>query len=89
MPGPNFVLSFIKTAANVPIKIENTGLPTTGNSCPKYHAGAAISRHSKMPRQVVLNHFIKKSHPSAHHHTTDIDKLKMIYYDRTIRKIYK
>ena len=59
MPEPNFVLSFIKTAATIPIKIENTGLPITGSHCPKYHAGAAISRHSTMPRQVVLNHFIK------------------------------
>ena len=50
IPACILPLSFQKSVSVIPIKIANTGPPTTGAACPSSHAGTAMARHSSSPR---------------------------------------
>lgn len=40
--------------SNIPASIAKIGPPINGKAFPKIHAGAAITRHSKIPGNIIL-----------------------------------
>ena len=54
MPGCTLVLFFQNSVSTMPIRMENTGPPTTGTACPSSHAGIAMHRHSSIPAPFFL-----------------------------------
>ena len=54
MPGCTLVLFFQNSVSTMPIRMENTGPPTTGTACPSSHAGIAMHRHSSSPAPFFL-----------------------------------
>ena len=54
MPDLAALWSFQKRAMTMPIKMANTGPPTTWNRCPSSQAGTAITRQARIPRAFFL-----------------------------------
>ena len=53
----------ITSVMTMPIRMANTGPPTTGSHCPSAQAGSAMKRHSAMPGAVRLIVSISRSQP--------------------------
>ena len=58
IPARSGSLFLRSIAASMPIKIANTGPPTTGSHSPKSQAIAAIARQTANPGVFSFNHFI-------------------------------
>jgi len=58
MPGRKDSAPRMAYVTIMPIKIENTGPPTTGTSRPRYQDGMAITKHKRIPFQYFINKFI-------------------------------
>ena len=54
MPDLAAFWSFQNRAIIMPIRMANTGPPTTSNRCPSSQAGTAITRQIRMPRAFFL-----------------------------------
>lgn len=85
IPGWKESFLLIKSASTIPIRIANTGPPTTGRSLPRKNAGKAITRHKIIPLQFVFKNFIplptfKTNNKYIYYYTGFINNLKLYIF---------